>query len=316
MATGPDVEFCIADMDTRDDMIEVISSQFFNKQVTLHSIQRGLEPKVTFAETIDEHCGQAYGSILANLDVMHARNEKYRCVLDSGSTVPCLEPGDAFSHLLLTSHECSYATDNRRKGTNNALAAMYDGYVDGNVIERPYSTSFDDSASSSEGGSLFAYRVPKGKGAWKTEPWKRTKVASGFKVNGQLKNMINPGAPGFVYTFHARKDDAQKSKRPLIAVAGDCAESAYIFRPENHYYDDGDPYSEIDRSTSYTLMAEIQCGATVGSIGIGYDCFSSAEQESGYAKLYVSCYEKDRILVFGLGSGEDDDLSITSSSCT
>lgn len=29
------------------------------------------------------------------------------------------------------------------------------------------------------------------------------------------------------------------------------------------------------------------------------------EQESGYAKIYVPCYEKDKILVFAVGSGED-----------
>ena len=54
-------------------------------------------------------------------------------------------------------------------------------------------------------------------------------------------------------------------------------------------------------------MAEIQCEATVGSIGIGYNDFSSVEQERGYAKLYIPCFEADKIMVFGLGSGEDDD---------
>jgi hypothetical protein len=58
--------------------------------------------------------------------------------------------------------------------------------------------------------------------------------------------------------------------------------------------------------TTYKLMAEIQCQATVGSIGIGYDDFGTEEQESGFAKIYVPCFEKDKILVFGLGSGVDD----------
>ena len=48
-----------------------------------------------------------------------------------------------------------------------------------------------------DGGSLFSYRIPKGKDAWKTETWTRSIIATGFHVHGQLGNMINPGAPGF-----------------------------------------------------------------------------------------------------------------------
>ena len=54
-------------------------------------------------------------------------------------------------------------------------------------------------------------------------------------------------------------------------------------------------------------MVEIKCGATVGSIGIGYDDFLSVEQESEYAKLYIPLFEKDKILVFAMGSGVDPD---------
>lgn len=42
-----------------------------------------------------------------------------------------------------------------------------------------------------------------------------------------------------------------------------------------------------------------------GSIAVGYDDLCSVDQESGYAKLYIPCYEKDKILVFAMGSGED-----------
>ena len=302
LATGPDVMFAVADLDAEDDTVEVIASEFFQERVSLHSIQRGPKPKVVFRRTIDENCGRAFCSILADLDGTNSdkRDEQLHhssVVLDSGSTVDSLTTGDSFSHLLVTSHECSYATDsngNEVKSPNETSGQR----TNGETLDKPY---VPDSASPTpEGGSLFAYEVPEGVGAWKTENWKRTIVASGFKVKGQLSNMINPGAPGFVYTFHAKKTDSQQGKRPMIAVAGDCAESAYIFRPETiterPNYD----------STRYKLMVEVQCEATVGSIGIGYNDFSSTEQESGYAKLYVPCYEKDKILVFGLGSGEDD----------
>lgn len=89
--------------------------------------------------------------------------------------------------------------------------------------------------------------------------------------------------------------------RPLIAIAGDCAESAYILRPLE---DDG---NHKDPSTNYAMMCEIECGATVGSIGVGYNDFCNAPQQSGYAKLYIPCYEKDKVLVFALGNGEDEE---------
>jgi hypothetical protein len=293
LASGPDVMFSVADLDAGDDTIEVLASEFFNKQVTLLSIQRGFKPRVVFQRKIDDQSGQAFGSVLADLDV--GIGPTGRCVMNSGSTVECLNMFDSFSHLLVTSHECSYAAENTIQESDDN---------DGKNASTFYKKSKQEevvSSQSMEGGSLFAYRVPDGKDAWKTEPWKRTTVASGFKVNGKLNNMINPGAPGFVYTFYAnRKDKQLRAKRPMIAIAGDCAESAYILRP------DSDASAIDDPSTSYRIMVEVQCEATVGSIGVGYDDFSSVDQESGFAKLYIPCFEKDKILVFGLGSGEDD----------
>ena len=59
--------FSVADLDTDDDTIEVFASQFFSKKLTLHSIQKGPEPKVIFRRTIDDQCGSAFSSILADL---------------------------------------------------------------------------------------------------------------------------------------------------------------------------------------------------------------------------------------------------------
>jgi len=277
---GPDVMFAVADLDIDDDSIEVIASRFFDKKVTLCSIQRGPKPKVTFRRTIDDKCGSAFASILADLNGSDSNDNRGRSVLDSGSTVDTCKPGDGFSHLLVTSHECSFASE---------------------------VSSGDDNTSSNDavdGGSLFAYRVPSGKDAWKTEPWVRTTVASGFRVKGQLGNMINPGAPGFVYTFHPKKDEANSGKRPLIAIAGDCAESAYILRPVDDSEKPGVRSSDL--SANYKLMCEIECGATVGSIAVGYDDFCATDQQSGFAKLYIPCYEKDKVLVFAMGNGEED----------
>ena len=66
--------------------------------------------------------------------------------------------------------------------------------------------------------------------------------------------------------------------------------------------------STVDPQADYKLMCEIKCGATVGSIAVGYDDLCSTEQESGYAKIYIPCFEKDKILVFALGSGEEEEI--------
>ena len=292
-------------------IIEVIASQFFSRKLSLHSIQIGTEPKVSFSRVIDDRCGASFSSLLANLD--GTATPKTQTVVDSGSTVTTLQPGDAFSHLLITSHECQFAEDAATTGSgdrsgssdqsDNAHTVVGDGVR--------YNTDTSSGASnqnSIDGGSLFAYRIPAGKNAWKTEPWTRSVIATGFRVRAQLGNMINPGAPGFCYTFYPTKDQQlgikeKVQQRPLIGIAGDCAEAAYILRPVAAGEDD----STIDRSTKYALMCEIETGATVGSIGIGYDDFANALQQSGYAKIYVPCYEQNKILVFAMGDKQDDE---------
>jgi len=290
--------FAIADMDPSDDTIEIMASHFFDRKVTLHSIQRGPAPRVTFSRIIDDRCGAAFGGILADLDPS-PEHDDMNVVIDSGSTVGSLTPGDRFSHFLVTSHECDYDVD-----TQNARQSIHNSM---NSIDSQNKRGHGKS-DTIRGGSLFAYRIPEGRNAWKTAPWHRTTVATGFQVKSQIWNVINPGAPGFCYTFHAHKDDNSRAKRPMIAVAGDCAESAYIFRPQQSLDQPNrfDNENDIDLSAQYQLMCEIKCGATVGSIAIGYGDLCSAEQESGYAKIYVPCFEKDKILVFALGSGEDE----------
>eukprot|EP00985_Skeletonema_marinoi_P023475 scaffold15698_cov154-Skeletonema_marinoi.AAC.11 len=310
---GPDVMFSVADLDPQDDTIEVIASQFFSKKLSLHSIKLGLEPKVTFRRVIDDRCGAAFSSVLADLDglttMQQADAAHYPMVVDSGSTVVSLNSNDAFSHLLVTSHECSYADSSGETDEHHASTTDTEDFESEVTASSDSSTSVSSTAQSKiDGGSLFAYRVPIGKDAWKTKPWTRSVIATGFKVQGQLSNMINPGAPGFVYSFFPTREGGigsdKKWHRPLIGLSGDCAESAYILRPiEEDTIEVGE-----DRSTKYALMCEIKCSSTVGSLAVGYDDFytSVAEQQSGYAKIYVPCYERDKVLVFALGSGEDE----------
>jgi hypothetical protein len=332
LATGPDVTFAVADMDPNDDTIEILASQFFDEKVTLHSIKRGATPEVTFSRVIDDKPGAAFGGILVDLDPMSSSAEESNGksptvhrprVVNSGSTIKSLSEGSSFSHFLVTSHE--FDSNNRINSNdigNNMMITEYQGGSNGK----------QNSSSKVRGGSLLAYKVPRESiHAWKTEPWIRTTIASGFQVKQQIWNVINPGAPGFAYAFHAHEDDEAQGKRPMIAVAGDCAESAYIFRPQQLQeiegtvagsLDDPNPKKsggkgannkdanivDNDPQAEYKLMCEIKCGATVGSIAVGYDDLCSTEQESGYAKIYIPCFEKDKILVFALGSGEEEDI--------
>ena len=275
---GPDVIISLTDLDPSDETVEVIASQFFSRKVSLHSIKVGPCPRIVFNRVIDDQCGAAFSSVLADLDGLASMQTSVRqaVVIDSGSTVDSLNKGDAFSHLLVTSHEGSQ-----------------------------YGCTINPNGQSEiDGGSLFAYRVPTGKNAWKTRPWLRSTVASGFKVEHGVKNMINPGAPGFCYTFFPTKEgpmnDKMKWRRPLIGLSGDCSESAYILQPtEGTSSLRGMIEGAIDRSTRYALMSEIKCGSTVGSLAIGYARFGSNDT-SGCARIYVPCYEEDKVLVFGM----------------
>ena len=311
---GPDVMFSVADLDPQDDTIEVIASQFFSKKLSLHSIKLGLEPKVTFRRVIDDRCGAAFSSVLADLDglsTMQRASHHHPMVVDSGSTVVSLNSNNAFSHILVTSHECSYA-DNNNNGEPDEHSRDTGDFESEVTVSSVSSTPSVSSTAQTkiDGGSLFAYRVPTGKDAWKSKPWPRSVIATGFKVQGQLSNMINPGAPGFVYAFFPTREGGlgsdKKWHRPLIGLSGDCAESAYILRPiEEDAVEAGE-----DRSTKYALMCEIKCKSTVGSLAVGYDDFYTTEQQSGYAKIYVPCYEQDKVLVFALGSGDDEDVVV------
>jgi hypothetical protein len=278
LAQGPDVMFALGDLDTSDDTIEVFASEFFNQRLTLFSIRKGLHPRVVFQRTIDNQCGAAFGVILADLDTSSDKQCWDRLVIDSGSTVDYPSPGCYFSHIITSSHECK---------------------IDDNEDIDRETIGMDQNGSVLGGGSIFAYRVPLGKGKWRTEAWHRTTIASGFKVRTNLSNMINPGAPGLLYTFYAHVDDKGRS-RPMLAVAGDCAESAHIFRPDTETI-----AGIVDSATVFKLMVEIKTKSTVGSIGIDYN------PSTGYARLHVPCFEKDKILVFSMGTSKDIDYEIS-----
>ena len=83
--------FSVADLDPLDDTIEIIASQFFSKKLSLHSLEIGSDPRIVFRRTIDDRCGAAFSSLLADLDglatTLDQQNLNQPRVFDSGSTV-------------------------------------------------------------------------------------------------------------------------------------------------------------------------------------------------------------------------------------
>lgn len=280
--------FSIADLDTTDDTIEVIASQFFNRRLTVHSIQKGEQPKVTFSRIIDEECGSPFCAVLADLDMV---DYPTRQIVDSGSSISTFKKGDSFSHVLVTNHESMLSRDGKNTVT---------GY---RKLGEEENATIDESVMN--GGSLFSYRIPLGKDEWKTKEWRRSVIATGIYVSDQLLNIWNPGAPGFCYAFYPRREEAEckesRTSRPLIGIAGDGANKAIILRPSRTHQLQSDPFS------SYSVMCEIDIGGTVGSLGLGYDDLPNASSDSkGYAKLYIPSYENDKVLVFSMGRGDGE----------
>jgi len=100
------------------------------------------------------------------------------------------------------------------------------------------------------------------------------------------------------------KSPHQRHKRPWIGISGDCAAAAYILRPRltatKTSKGDSNTVAEV---TDFELLCEISCGATIGSLAIGYDNFCVLPQQQDFSKISIPCYEKDKILVFALGDG-------------
>ncbi|KAK1738945.1 hypothetical protein QTG54_010261 [Skeletonema marinoi] len=289
---GPDVMFSVADLDPQDDTIEVIASQFFSKKLSLHSIKLGLEPKVTFRRVIDDRCGAAFSSVLADLDglttMQQADAAHYPMVVDSGSTVVSLNSNDAFSHLLVTSHECSYADSSGE--TMNIMLLLLTRKTLRAKSQLALMVAHQCRVPHNPKLMVAHYLLT----AYQLERRLEDKTMDSFGDSHRFQ-----GAPGFVYSFFPTREGGigsdKKWHRPLIGLSGDCAESAYILRPiEEDTIEVGE-----DRSTKYALI-----------LAVGYDDFYTtvAEQQSGYAKIYVPCYEQDKVLVFALGSGEDEDV--------
>ncbi len=334
LAKGPDVMFEVVDLDPEDETVEVFAAEFFSRRLTLHRIRKGDHrtgrlPRVLTSEVLDDTLGPAYSVVLADLR-------------GDGNGRP--------SHVLVSSHECQYeglagpdavAAGAAAAGMEGTLPSLAAAAALTGVDERPRGPGLQGSSSVSEsaaagaaaagaaagaratrreaadgngnggeqpelkGGSLFAYEIPRD---WrKRVPWRRSVVATGFHV--RTWGQINPGAPGFPYVFYPhRAMQGQKGQRPYILLAGDCSHAAYIYRPApaSALADEGD--------VGYELMAQINCGGTVGSLAVGYlPLFGEGErkqekgggetekEKGGWAKIFIPNFDTDKCYAFSFG---------------
>lgn len=290
LTTGPDVMFSVADLKGEEGTIEVIAAQFFTQKVSVHSVTLGTQssplPSVSFSRTIDDTCGYAYSSVLADLGTK-ARGK----VIDTGSTAT-MGGEDKVTHVIVSTHEETYESSSSASESSSSSETHHT--TSSSSSSSPSSSAHPSlqanptqSDSNPDGGSVFAYEIPDN---WKTEPWIRTTIASGFKCKSPLS--IRPGAPGFVYLF---RPHPSSTGRPFLALAGDGTESAYIYRPSGN---------KDTKGTEYELMFEIEAGGTVGSVAVGYGKFAGAEE--GCAKIFVASYERDKVFAFAFqGIGDE-----------
>jgi len=260
---GPDVTFAVVQLGD-DDTFEVIAPEFFSKKVMLYSIsRRGVDgtspPSIVFSRTIDDNCGFAYGIALMPASKSSQNLYRNKIINGGGLQKSSIDDDTSFTHVIVTNHENSNYGD----GDN--------GEVFG---------------SCEIGGAMFSYAVPSD---WRAGSWARETVSSSpFEVCSRLS--FQPGAPGFPYIF---KPDLDKDEN-YIALAGDGSERAYIFRPKEEEWTTGGGKSCLN----YELMAEIEFGCTVGSMGISHGKIFGSKGQGRMANLFVCCHENDYVFTF------------------
>lgn len=169
LAEGPDVMFEVLDLDESDDCLEVISAHFFGQKLSVHSIKA--IPSAPYIEisamkTLDT-IGRPYGLCLAT---MTPTPSKQKDTIDSKSTIQadfssC--DNSKPTHLLVSTHECSYDFPSAYNMALSALGGFYPSIITGAAFafrngKQSVRPGMDD-AEDVRGGSLFSYEIPRPK---------------------------------------------------------------------------------------------------------------------------------------------------------
>jgi hypothetical protein len=169
LAEGPDVMFEVLDLDESDDCLEVISAHFFGQKLSVHSIKA--IPSAPFIEisamkTLDT-IGRPYGLCLAT---MTPTPNKQKDITDGTSTIQADYSSCDNSkptHLLVSTHECSYDLPSAYNMALSALGGFYPSIITGAAFafrngKQSVRPGMDD-AEDVRGGSLFSYEIPRPK---------------------------------------------------------------------------------------------------------------------------------------------------------
>ena len=168
LAEGPDVMFEVLDLYESDDCLEVISAHFFGQKLSVHSIKA--IPSAPFIEisamkTLDT-IGRPYGLCVATMTPTPSKQKD----TDSASTIQADYSSCDNSkptHLLVSTHECSYDLPSAYNMALSALGGFYPSIITGAAFafrngKQSVRPGMDD-AEDVRGGSLFSYEIPRPK---------------------------------------------------------------------------------------------------------------------------------------------------------
>lgn len=166
LAEGPDVMFEVLDLDRSDDCLEVISAHFFGQKLSVHSIRA--IPAAPFIEisamkTLDT-IGRPYGLCLATMTPTVGRPKEKEGASIQADYSSC-DNSDP-THLLVSTHECSYDIPSAYNMALSALGGIYPSIITGAAFafrngQQSVRPGLEDADADVRGGSLFSYEIPR-----------------------------------------------------------------------------------------------------------------------------------------------------------
>jgi hypothetical protein len=163
LAEGPDVMFEVLDLDPTDDSLEVISAHFFGQKLSVHSIKAIDQApfiEISAMKTLDT-IGRPYGLCLATMTPTPSRlnGEESSLQADYSSC-----DNSAPTHLLVSTHECSYDLPSAYNMALSAIGGIYPSIITGaSFAVRNGRQSVRPGVEDGDvrGGSLFSYEIPR-----------------------------------------------------------------------------------------------------------------------------------------------------------
>lgn len=340
LAEGPDVMFEVLDLDKGDDSLEVVSAQFFDEQIIVHSLRATDRPPYVEATTLGTlpTVGRPYGLCLMSLPSDNHGAADEETPYAAAASGPRFPPGrrprrdDAChvdsappTHLLVSTHECSYDM-HVNKLALGAIGDMFPRIVAGAALpyrghEPVYRQDADRAAPSSnvEGGSLFAYALPLAPPAAPSPPPPSTPLPSAAEAAlPTLPTLSWPRtslfrgfkvsswwaffSPGAPGFPYVFKMPGAPRGPPLILLSGDCTGSAYIFAPRNgQEQPQKEQHHNVAMGSASVPTYDMAFEIQCGAT-VGSAAAAAALDGSGGVDIFIPSYELNRIHKFRLAT--------------